>query len=240
MFTNFYGPTAIAALGAWAPAPSLVVIGGVLDPYTKADNFWDDAFDDVNLYLQTIHTYSVGGLPGQFSLAGNWSDQPQTDLRNPLGPPLDESWFAIANFSQYLYLIDEPGTVRDKLKSGQSLRGLGVFGRLGYAPEESNPIARHASLALYARGLFDARPIDSFGAGVYINGISDDLKADADQLGLGDVDDEVGLELFYDFAITPAVRFTSSYQRIWNPLLAQLESGNDHADVFYARLNVAW
>jgi hypothetical protein len=85
-----------------------------------------------------------------------------------------------------------------------------------------------------------ARPIDSFGAGVYINGISDDLKADANQLGLGDVDDEVGLELFYDFAITPAVRFTSSCQRIWNPLLAQLESGNDHADVFYARLSVAW
>jgi hypothetical protein len=54
------------------------------------------------------------------------------------------------------------------------------------------------------------------------------------------VDDEVGLELFYDFAITPAVRFTSSCQRIWNPLLAQLESGNDHADVFYARLSVAW
>jgi hypothetical protein len=240
MFTNFYGPTAIAALGAWAPAPSLVVIGGVLDPYTKADNFWDDAFKDVNLYLQTIHTYNVGGLPGQFSLAGNWSDQPQTDLRNPLGPPLDESWFAIANFSQYLYVMDEPGSIREKLKSGQQLRGLGVFGRLGYAPEESNPIARHASLALYARGLFDARPIDSFGAGVYVNGISDDLKADADELGLGDVDDEVGLELFYDFAITPAVRFTSSYQRIWNPLLAQLEAGNDHADVFYARLNIAW
>ena len=40
----------------------------------------------------------------------------------------DESWFFIANFSQYLFLTDDPASVAEKLKTGQVLNGIGIFG----------------------------------------------------------------------------------------------------------------
>jgi porin len=48
------------------------------------------------------------------------------------------------------------------------------------------------------------------------------------------------METFYDFAITPAIRFIPSYQHIWNPLIAQAAKQRDHADLFLARVTIAW
>ncbi|WP_346837404.1 carbohydrate porin [Microbulbifer sp. SAOS-129_SWC] len=266
LFANFFGPTAVAALGAYAPSESLVFTGGVLDPYTVANDY-SDTFDAVNLYGQATFTYSAGGRPGQVTGAVNWTNQEKLNLDDPFEPftPLqiaelltttdlsisdldlslnniDSSYFAIGNFSQYLLVKDDPTSIKEKLKSGQQLRGLGLFGRFGYAPEKSNVLAAHASLALYGRGLSNQRPIDSFGAGVYYNRISRGLTDGLSDLTLGaiDVDDEVGIEAFYDFALTPAVRLIASYQWIQNPLLAQVVSNEDHANVFFARISVAW
>jgi hypothetical protein len=74
---------------------------------------------------------------------------------------------------------------------------------VGFAPEETNQITRDASVALFAHGL-TRRKYDSFG----YNEISSDLKRDVAQLtaGTSKVSDEEGVEVFYDLAITPAVR----------------------------------
>jgi porin len=117
-----------------------------------------------------------------------------------------------------------------------------VFGRIGYAPEETNPITRDASVALIADGLSDARPIDSFGLGIYHNGISRPLK-DAFARLTGTTatpKNENGLEVFYDFAITPAIRVIPSYQHIWNPLTAAVVKNERGADVFLVRLSLTW
>ena len=83
--------------------------------------------------LQAIISYKLGGLPGQISPAYNWSNQPQIDRGLPfgalsptqipqavgvlLGSPLTarlpinfrhDSWFAIVNISQYLFVTDDP------------------------------------------------------------------------------------------------------------------------------------
>jgi hypothetical protein len=55
-----------------------------------------------------------------------------------------------------------------------------------------------------------------------------------------EIQDEMGVEVFYDFAITPAIRLIPSYQKIWNPLLAQVETRETGADVFMLRLSVNW
>jgi carbohydrate-selective porin OprB len=55
----------------------------------------------------------------------------------------------------------------EKLRSGQSLRGIGIFGRAGYSPEATNPVTSYASVALIAHGLFNGREYDSFGAGFF-------------------------------------------------------------------------
>jgi len=48
------------------------------------------------------------------------------------------------------------------------------------------------------------------------------------------------MEIFYDFAITPAINVNASYQHTWNPLVASVTVNRDHADLFLVRLNVVW
>jgi hypothetical protein len=266
MTTNFYNPTAWAALGAWTPAEWVAIVGGVLDPNSKADNFAEDAFNRVDLYLTAIFSYKIDGMPGQFGPQLNWSNKSLLDLGSPfrpltpsqvpaavgalLGGPLDhlpanfkrDSGFVIANVSQYLYVKDSASEIAAKLKSGQIINGIGMWARLGYAPEGLNPITRDASIALFAHGLSDCRPYDSFGAGFYYNAISDDLKNSIALLsrGTASANDEKGMEVFYDFAITPAIRVIPSYQHIWNPLTAEVVNKQSGADVFLARFTVVW
>ncbi len=137
---------------------------------------------------------------------------------------------------------DHSGAVAEKLGSGQSLRGIGLFGRIGYAPEETNPITRHASVAFFANGLSDHRPNDSFGLGIYHNGISQPLKRDIARLteATATLENEQGLEVFYDVAITPAIRLIPSYQHVWNPTTAKVAKNERGADVFLLRSSVAW
>ena len=268
MTANFYNPTAWAALAVLTPTKWLALAGGVLDTNSQANNFANNAFDHVNLYATAVASYQIAGLPGQFSPAFNWTDQPKMDLTSPFGPltslaqvtqavgvlvgsPLtnglpinfqSDSWFAIANISQYLLVTDEPALMAQKIKSGQPLNGIGIFARVGYAPPETNPITVDGSVALVAHGLFDGRKYDSFGVGYYYNAISNDLKNDVALLtaGTSTVKDEQGVEIFYDYAITPAVRLIPSYQHIWQPLTAQVATKQSEADVFLARLTVAW
>jgi porin len=88
----------------------------------------------------------------------------------------------------------------------------------------------------------DSRPYDSFGVGFFDNGVSNDVKNSITRLtqGTSSAADEQGLELFYDFAITPAVRLNVSYQHIWSPLIAKVTQNQNHADVILARLSIAY
>lgn len=267
--TNFYNPTALGALGVWAFSPKFVIAGGVLDPYTKATSIAEpNSFEKVNIYLTAIMSYDIGGLPGQFSPAYNWSNKPKIDLEAPFGrlssPAAakqaigsllglasleglpanfkDDSWFVLANASQYLFVKDDAETVARKLKTGEPIRGIGAFGRVGYAPEATNPITQDFSVALFAYGLLDQREYDSFGAGFYYNKISDKMKSSIATISQGQAaaHDESGIEVFYNFAITPAVRLVPSYQHIWHPLAAEVAEQQDRADIFQLRLTTAW
>jgi porin len=88
----------------------------------------------------------------------------------------------------------------------------------------------------------DSRPYDSFGAGFYDNVVGNNFKNSITRLtqGTSSAADERGVELFYDFAITPAVRLNVSYQHIWNPLIAKVTENQNNASIILARLNVAF
>jgi porin len=265
--TYFYNPTALAALCVWTPSKSLALLGGVLDPYTQPTSLADDAFRRANLYAAAVASYQFQGLPGSFFPQFSWSNLPQIDRGDPFGalsPVLvkdavgalvgasstaglpvnyrDSTWFLISNWSQYLLVKDDPKTIDEKLKTGQPLRGVGIFARAGYAPPATSTFDWHASAALFARGLIDTRPYDSFGVGIYDNVVGNNFKNSIARLtgGTSSATDERGLEVFYDFAITPAVRFNVSYQHIWNPLVGQVVENQRNASVFLARLNVAY
>ena len=265
MTTNFYHPTALAALLVWTPAKSIAIGGGILDPYSKADSLHDHAFERVNWYLTSVLTYSIAGLPGQVSPAFNWSNQPHINLDSPFGQLTSsdvpqavgallglastsglptrfhtDSLFSILNASQYLYVKDEPTTIGAKLRSGQPIRGIGVFGRVGFAPDKTNPVTRDGSIALFANGLLNTRKYDRFGFGAFENQISDRFKQDIRQLtaGTSSAKNEQGVEAFYDFALTPAFRIIPGYQHLWNPLTARVTAKQDHADIFLLRCAV--
>jgi len=262
MALNFYNTTSLAAIGLWMPTKRLTVAAGVFDPNSEADNLATKAFDRVNIYGITILSYTIGNLPGQSWAEANWTNKPKTDLTSPFGQlspsgvpqavgvllgtpsvqalPINhksQSWVTLGNLSQYLFVRDGSGAVAEKLGSGQPLRGIGLFGRIGYAPEETNPVTRHASVALFANGLSDHRPNDSVGVGIYHNGISRPLKHDIARLteSTATLKNEQGLEVFYDVAITPAIRLIPSHQHIWNPTTAAVAKNERGADVFLLR-----
>ena len=267
MALNFYNTTSLAAVGFWMPSKRLTVAAGVFDPNSEADNLATKAFDRVNVYGITSVSYTIGNLPGQSCAQANWTNKPKIDLTSPFGPlspsgvpqaigvllgtppaqalPINykaKSWVTLGNFSQYLLVKDQPEAVAEQLGSGQPLRGVGLFGRIGYAPEETNPVARHASAALFANGLSDHRRNDSFGLGIYHNGISRPLKTDIARLteATATLENEQGLEVFYDVAITPAIRLIPSYQHIWNPTTAKVAKNERGADFFLLRSSVTW
>jgi porin len=267
MALNFYNTTSMAAVGLWMPSKRVIVAAGVFDPNSEADNLAAKAYDRVNIYGTAIFSYKMGDLPGQSWAQFNWTNKPKIDLGGPFGQlesgmnlqavgvllgspspqglPINykpDSWVTIGNFSQYLFVKDRSAAIAQKLGSGQPLRGIGIFGRVGYAPEQTNPITRDVSIALFANGLFDLRKNDSFGAGFYYNGISGQLKTDVVQLTGGSAlaANEKGSEIFYDFAIIPGIRLISSYQHIWNPLTAEVAKNQRSANVFSVRLSMTW
>lgn len=264
---NFFNTTSLAAVGVWSPTDWVTFAGGVFDPNSQANNLATHAFDSVNLYGVAILSYKVGDLPGRFMPQFNWTNKSKIDLGSPFGQlsqaqipqavgvllgsssteglPINfksQSWGTIANFSQYLFVMEDSAAITQKLKSGQPLNGIGVFGRFGYAPPETNTVTLDGSVALVAYGLIDFRKYDSFGVGFYYNAISHNLKDSINQLtaGTATVEDEKGIEIFYDFAITPAIRLIPSYQHIWDPLSARVSKNQSRADVFLVRLNVAF
>jgi porin len=87
-----------------------------------------------------------------------------------------------------------------------------------------------------------SRPYDSFGVGFFYSGVSNDVKNSITRLtqGMSSAADEQGVELFYDFAITPAARLNFRYQQIWNPLIAKVTQNQNHANVVLARLSIAY
>jgi porin len=265
---NISNTTSLAAVGIWRPTPWVTLVGAVLDPNSQADNLASNAFDKVNIYTASIFSYKVGHLPGQAWAQGAWTNKPKIDLGSPFGPlppgtgsqalgvllgsaspqglPTNfkpNTWVTVGNFSQYLWVKDDSTPIAEKLGAGKAApRGVGVFGRAGYGPQETNPITRDASIALLARGLSDYRKDDSFGVGFYYDGISGPLKDDIAQLtgNQASVKNEKGTEIFYDLAITPAIRLIPSYQHIWNPLTAEVVTNQRGADVFNIRLGTTW
>ena len=88
--------------------------------------------------------------------------------------------------------------------------------------------------AARASGLIAGRPYDAFGVGFYNNAISNNFKNSITRLteGTASAEDERSVELFYDFAITPAVRLNVSYQHVWNPLIAKVVENQNNASLF--------
>lgn len=194
---------------------------GVLDsrsPLTSPG--FDGLSSDEMTFLADYSFYTkFGGLDGRHTIAGSYStiDAISLDSSDYIIPPgggviptrQGDSWQINYIFEQYLCQWGD-----------DAKKGWGVFGMLAWSDGNPNPFETSAVLGLGANGVCDARPDDSFGVGFFYNAVSEDLKQTLSPVTR--IQDEYGVELFYDAAIFPWFRVGADLQ--WTrPVLANFD-----------------
>jgi len=190
---------------------SMLVLGADGQPDTAG---WDDDFENGEVYsIEYSQPTNFFNLPGKQLFGATYNNKDFTALdQNPryiLGALLgldtlkkeEGSWSFYYNFHQYLFTEKDDET-----------QGFGLFGRLGFADDETSPIEDFYSIGLGGKGIIDGRDQDRFGIGYYHIGLSDELGAIISNR-FGDSD---GFEIFYNIEVTPSVHITPDFQ-IVNP-----------------------
>jgi porin len=110
------------------------------------------------------------------------------------------NWAFMYNFDQYLYTRPDDKT-----------QGFGLFGSFAWAPGTVNPITETYTFGLGGKGLVPTRAHDRYGIGYYYLNLSDDLPS------LFSAYAEQGVEVFYNFEVTPWLHITPDLQVIVDP-----------------------
>jgi porin len=217
------GPTPIAAmavpytpLGAGfvlLPTESVVFNFGVLSPTGTADSAgFDELYKDgVVLGPELRVSVKPFGLPGHQLIGGAWNSKTFNTLEQdprialtllglPDGVPIRQqsgTWLIYYNFDQFLYTTTPDGS-----------QGIGIFGRIGLADSDTNPIEQFYSFGVGGQGMLPGRDRDRFGIGFYYTSFSRDLR------GFILDSSEIGLEIFYNIAATNWLYVTPDIQVI--------------------------
>lgn len=217
---NLVVPASTVGLGVvYLPNPNLTV-QSLLTSGTDCTH--TSCFDDLNdkggvSVTQVTYQYQLGGLPG--GVNGQFIylfDKDFTDLGGitPLPPPpgfegstKDHSWIVGGSFFQYISTDEDHEGPLNLTNRVQDLAGWGIYGRVAFADEDTNPWATSFALGLGARGIFAGRPNDMFGVGYYYTDISSKLFRDR-------INSHQGAEAYYNLAILPSLRVSFNVQWI--------------------------
>jgi len=187
-----------------------------------ADSSTTSGFDDFgegwSWSTESNYQYRMGNLPGGMNLGALFSFDGQftrLDKRFVLvpgqgltAPTDDESWGVYWTGWQYLDVEDEVTGPVDLGDGRPDHQGFGLFSRIGFSDDETNPAEFIASIGLGGRGIIDGRDDDVFGVGYYYIGISDSRIGRA----LGFDDDSQGVEAFYNLAVAQSTSLTFDVQ----------------------------
>ena len=210
------------------PVDWLTVSFTALDAFGRPDTpGFDTAFhspEGSTFITEWDFTIAPFGLPGHQRFGAFYStkefqllDQDRlpgllgllTTLRSPKTRPDD--WGIYYNFDQYVYTEKEDPT-----------QGVGLFGRFGWNTGEANPFEAFYSFGVGGKGIVPKRDNDTFGVGYYYLDMSDDIPA------MGNQHSEQGVEVYYNFEVTPWLHITPDLQVIIDP------GGNSDSDVAIA------
>jgi carbohydrate-selective porin OprB len=251
--------TTLGAGLIWAPSKRHTFALVVADTNgTVSESGFDTVFDgNTTIGGQYQYTRVTSGLPGNYRLLVGYTskDVPtyEIDERHLIGEvlgllPTDkerDNYTFLANFDQYLWV--EGGSVEEyerrvqervfsAIARGQHLapRGIGIFGRIGWAPEDRNAIDQFYSLGIGGWGMGIAgRKYDLWGIGWAGSHISSDLRSDVSPFGVSLDSMEHAIEAFYNFEIVPSAHLTLDAQ--W---IDQASKANDTVLVLQARLQL--
>ena len=156
-----------------------------------------------------------GGLPGTHTFSLSYSNIEATSLaQDDIGrPPGLGGELAIASDSWSISYMGEQFLSQHPT---DPTRGWGTFLFVGFSDGDPNPIQFTSAAGIMGKGVSAARPCDTFGLGVFYNDITDDLKETFESglpplLQIG-IQDELGAEIFYDFAVTDWFRIGADFQ----------------------------
>lgn len=179
------------------------------DPQDRTGDYWiDELFHEgVNLSLAATWSGEIAGRASSVNLTATYSTKDGSDLSSLLLPPdlkggsKDGAFNVALGFSHLL--IESPAAPG---------KGLGIYGKAAIADGNPNPIQASFVGGFAGHGIVPGRPDDVFGIGYYYYNLSDDLQsAVAAALPL---DDEQGVEIFYNCALTGWLRLTVDLQWI--------------------------
>lgn len=207
----------------------VTLAGAVWDPETQPGDY-GGVWDNYGVAVQANLSWKLCGLKGVFSPALAYVSKDATAFDNPRlvpdiiagdAPTKSGNWMFQCVGEQFLWT--PRGASVPMAKGGRkecyavptqdfvaNAPGVGLFYRFAYTPEDRNPWNVGLSGGFGARGVIPHRPYDRMGVGAYWMSASDDMNAHPVINHI--LEDEVGLEAFYNFAITPAVQISADVQ----------------------------
>ncbi len=158
----------------------------------------------------------IGGLSGNQRFVALYSTESNADLSDlgdtflPPFPPdypdiKDSNYYFAYSFDQTLYRVSE-----------NSREGFGLFGQFGISDGNPSKLYWSALVGIGGTGLIPGRSRDNWGIAYYYDTPSPDLKESLSPLLK--IRDEQGMEIFYNFAVTPSFTVGVDLQVI-NPSL---------------------
>ena len=184
-------------------------------------NCFDDLDDKGGVSVnQATYQYKLGDLPGGTNGSFMYFfDKDFTDINSLtiggvggepgiIGSTKSNSWIVGLSFWQYLYVEETHDGPLDLLNGEPDLEGFGIFGKVDFADEDTNPWKFSVAFGVGGRGIIPGRPNDVFGIGGFYN----DLSSTLFQSSAGFEEDYTGMEAFYNVAITPAAKLSAIVQ----------------------------
>jgi len=207
-----------AASALYMVDPNLTISGMVGTSTDTSNSSGFDNFDDgLFAILQVAYQYELDELPGGLVfLPGYGWDNDFAKINGrliiedgQLKPTTeDSSWFASAEFWQYLWVEKGSSKTVDINNNRQDLQGVGVWSRIQTADSDTSPIDYAISGGVNARGLIPGRDNDAMGVAYAYNKLQKARFLDF----VGIADSFSVWEAFYNIELTPAVHLTLDAQ----------------------------
>lgn len=211
----------LAAGALWTPTKRFTAQAAFFNTEdASTSSGFNDFGDGWSFSTEADFQYQLGGLPGGTNVGLVYSGDNQFFNYNGrftlvpgegiVPPTEDETWTIYGSGWQYVHAEEEARGPMDLLNGKPDLQGVGVFWRLGFADDETNPVEWAISGGLGGRGMIPGRDNDTFGAGYFYSSLVTTRFTGT----VGIEDNTQGFEIFYNLAVSPAAQVTFDVQLI--------------------------
>lgn len=183
------------------------------------DDYWPDHFFDSGVTFSVSANYSgeFVGRRSSVTVSGTYTTRDGANLGELLLPPelqtgdRDHSWHVGVQFTHLLR--EDP----EQPETGWTAAFLKINGSDG----NPNPYQGSIMAGIGGKGLFEARPQDTFGLGLFYVDFSDELQSSLDRFVT--FEDERGVEAFYNYVVAEWLLVTADLQYV-NPALGDTDN----------------